>query len=459
MIDKLFEIFEGKKVLILGFGKEGISTYRLISKSIPASQITIADQNEKLLETINLEIDKRCKLYLGNSYLDNLSDHDLVIKSPGISKKILSNKVDESKIISQTDLFLKLFSERIIGVTGTKGKSTTSSLIKHILSSHFDNIFLVGNIGIPPFDLVEKINKKSWIVFELSSHQLQDVLSSPHISILLNLFEEHLDHYADLKEYHLAKINIAKYQKANDWLIVNEDDPIIQVLIDKYPAISRKLYFSIKNDLGIGAFIDKSGVIKYRHSESESTFDISKRSSLAGDHNLNNILAAICACKLLNVPDSTISTAIDNFKGLKHRMEYLGQFSGIHVYNDSIATIPEATISAVNTLKKVDTLIIGGLDRGIDYSALIDFLPVSKVNNLIFTGDAGIRIMKDLENTGKLKSQKLFLIHHFNELGEIIKNNTLRDHICLLSPAASSYDMFRNFEDRGEAFKKIAENL
>ncbi|MCD4666097.1 MAG: hypothetical protein K8R68_12570, partial [Bacteroidales bacterium] len=146
MIGKLVEILKNKKVLILGFGKEGISTYRLISKYIPASQIAIADQNENLVETANLEIDPDVKSYLGKAYLEKLNEYDLVIKAPGISKKILKNKADENKIISQTDLFLKLFSNQVIGITGTKGKSTTASLIKHILSTHSKNIVLVGNI-------------------------------------------------------------------------------------------------------------------------------------------------------------------------------------------------------------------------------------------------------------------------------------------------------------------------
>jgi len=459
MIGNLIEILKDKKVLILGFGKEGISSYRLIIKHIPACQISVADQNDGLLETINLDIDKRCKLYLGDSYLDNLDEYDLILRSPGIPKKILKDRIDKNKIISQTDLFLKLFADRIIGVTGTKGKSTTASLVKHILSSHFEDVVLVGNIGIPPFDLVENINNKTRIVFELSSHQLQDVTCSPHIAILLNLFEEHLDHYADLNEYHLAKINIAKYQKANDWLILNDDDPIIKEIINKYIPVSQMLSYSLINKINNGAFYDKSGCVKFRQADKENTFNISNRSSLAGDHNLYNMMAALCVSKILEVPDAKITAALNNFTGLRHRMEYLGKFRGIHFYNDSIATIPEATISAIKTLKKVNTLILGGKDRGIDYGDLIAYLPDSGVNNLIFTGEAGNRMMNELKSRGKLKDQKLFFINDYNELPEIIRNNTLPDHVCLLSPAASSYDMFSNFEERGDVFKKIAENL
>ena len=455
MINDLVEILRNMQVLILGYGKEGKSTYHLIIKYISASQIAIADQNKSLVP----DVDPGVELYLGESYLENLNDFNLIIKAPGIPKKILQDRVDEKKIISQTDLFLRIFSDQIIGVTGTKGKSTTASLIKHILSTYSKNVVLVGNIGVPPFDLVNSIDEDTRIVFELSSHQLQDVTSSPHIAILLNLFEEHLDHYDNLRSYHLAKLNITKFQNENDWLILNDDDPKINELLRLDKPKSNLLPYSLKHSINAGAFLEKNGLVKFKQQRIESTFDVSQRASLVGDHNLMNIMAAINACKVLNIPDASILEAINNFSGLPHRMEYLGKFKGIHFYNDSIATIPEATISAVKTLKKVDTLILGGKDRGIDYQILSDYLPDSGVNNLVFMGDAGKRIMDDLKNSSKLKKQKIFFINSFNELPKIIKENTLPEYICLLSPAASSYDMFSNFEERGDVFKKIAENL
>lgn len=455
MIDDLIKILEHKKVLILGFGKEGFSSYQLIRKYIPASQIAIADQNKSLF----LDVDPGVELYLGESYLDNINEFDLIIKAPGIPKKILQNRVDESGVISQTNLFLRIFSDQIIGVTGTKGKSTTASLIKHILSAHSKNVVFVGNIGVPPFDLVNSIDEDTWIVFELSSHQLQDVTYSPHIAILLNLFEEHLDHYDNLQAYHLAKLNITKFQNDNDWLILNDDDPKINELLIVNKSNSKILPYSLLNSFDEGAFVEKDGLIKFIKEGEESIFDVSKRISLDGVHNLMNIMAAISACKILDLPDATILDAINNCSGLPHRLEYLGKFKSIHFYNDSIATIPEATISAIKTLKKVDTLILGGMDRGIDYRILIDYLPDSGVNNLVFIGEAGKRIMDNLKREGKFINKKLFFIKNFNELPKIIKENTLPEYICLLSPAASSYDMFSNFEERGDVFKKIAENL
>ncbi|MEZ5195285.1 MAG: cyanophycin synthetase [Bacteroidales bacterium] len=172
-----------------------------------------------------------------------------------------------------------------------------------------------------------------------------------------------------------------------------------------------------------------------------------------------NIMAAVCVTKILQVPDHLIESVVNRFKGLPHRLEYVGKFKGIHFYNDSIATIPEATMHAVRVLKNVDTLILGGVDRGIDYQLLIDFLPGSGITNLILYGKAGERISEGLTKSGIPTDKKIFIISQFDELPAIIRTHTLTDHVCLLSPAAASYDLFKNFEERGDAFKKIAENL
>ena len=191
----------------------------------------------------------------------------------------------------------------------------------------------------------------------------------------------------------------------------------------------------------------------------QSKFNFQERKYLPGEHNLMNIMAAICVSKVLEIPDDLIDKSVHSFKGLRHRMEYVGRFKGIDFYNDSISTIPQSTIQAVRSLKRVDTLILGGKDRGIDYRPLIDFLPDSGVKNLIFTGEAGKRIQNGLLENKTTINQNYFFIHNFNEISDIVRNNSAPGFICLLSPAAASYDIFRNFEERGEVFKKIAENL
>ncbi len=449
---------QNKKILILGFGREGRSSLEFLKRYFPDNKIAVADSNAAVRKGIDEELRKETVFYLGHSYLKNIGNYDLIIKSPGISSSLLKGKVPDNKITSQTDLFLTLFRGQTIGITGTKGKSTTSSLISHILSHRSDNVIFVGNIGIPPFDLADKINDKTKIVFELSSHQLENITVSPHISVLLNLFEEHLDHYAGVEEYHSAKLNIMRFQKENDYFVYNADDPVIESYLENENGFGKQFPYSSEKVLKNGIF-SRNGKVICQDGINISEFDFTGRQALPGKHNLMNIMASVAVAKILGIEDDIIRQSVSEFKGLPHRLEYIGEFKGIHFYNDSIATIPEATIGAVKTLKNVDTLILGGKDRGIDYEVLIDFIIGSELRNVIFIGNAGKRIYKGIVMRNRKIKPELFIIDKFDEISEIIKRNTNRGEICLLSPAASSYDMFGSFEERGEAFKKIAKNL
>jgi len=456
MSDNFKEIFKNKRIAILGFGKEGQSSFRFIKQFIPLKQIIIADRREgiaQLLDSVELN---ELSLTLGEHYLEKLENVDLVIKSPGITKEKVLEYFPPEKITSQADLFIRFYADQIIGVTGTKGKSTTSSLVHHIFEHAGRKSILLGNIGKPPFDYIQNISNDTHIVYELSSHQLDDVRYSPHIAIILNLFEEHLDHYGSFENYKNAKYNISKFQQKNDWLIINRDDPILEKKFSD--VLSNKLFFSKDLNTEQGAFTSDSGNIQINFEENTFSYNFSKRIALPGSHNLKNISAAVLASKIAGVEDKAISEAVNSFSGLEHRLEYVGLYKGVHFYNDSIATIPEATIEAIKTLKTVSSLILGGKDRGIDYHGLIDFLPDSAVRNIILLGDAGTRIYNGLKMKGKFDGN-MFLIKDFDEIKNLVLKNTPSGTICLLSPAASSYDMFNNFEERGNAFKKIAGNL
>lgn len=456
MSDNINDILENKKIAILGFGMEGKSTFNFIKKMIPLSQIIIADRSEDIQKYLSPDELEMLNLSLGEKYLENLENVDLVIKSPGITKERVLEYFPIEKVTSQADLFIRFYADQIIGVTGTKGKSTTSSLIHHIFEVVGRKSILLGNIGKPPFDYIQKITEDTHIVYELSSHQLDDVHYSPHIAIILNLFEEHLDHYGTFEKYKNAKYNISRFQKPNNWLIINGDDPTLK---SKYEnLVSNKLFFSDHLESVNGAFILDSEDIQLNFEETILSYDFNERIALPGKHNLKNIMAALLAVKISGVEDKAIVKSVNSFKGLEHRLENVGLFKGIHFYNDSIATIPEATIEAVKTLKTVDTLILGGKDRGIDYQVLIDFLTESRVQNILFLGEAGKRICNGIKTQGRFKGN-MFLIKSFDEIKELVLKNTPSGTICLLSPAASSYDMFSNFEERGNAFKKIAGNL
>ena len=254
------------------------------------------------------------------------------------------------------------------------------------------------------------------------------------------------------------KFRIAGFQGKEDWLILNGDDAGLRQFASQLSPIPRILPFSAKQLQGDGIYKLADETVRFRLKNAISDMDMNERIALKGEHNLKNIMAALGAAKILKIPDATILNAILKFKGLEHRMEYVGNFGGIEFYNDSIATIPEATIAALETLQNVDTLILGGKDRGIDYTGLIHYLPGTSIRNFILTGKAGERILEGLEpllNSG----QNTFTIAKFDELAKIIRDKTAPGKICLLSPAASSYDQFRNFEERGNLFKKIAQSI
>jgi UDP-N-acetylmuramoylalanine--D-glutamate ligase len=453
MFDLIRRELNNKKVLLLGFGREGQSSYRLIRSLLPQLHITIADEDKLVCENEILKNDHLVDFILGDDYLAGLNSFERVMKSPGISLKDISYPIDLSSITSQTDLFLSRYSPQIIGVTGTKGKSTTASLIHHILKIAEKESLLMGNIGRPAFDFIDEIGKETNLVYELSSHQLEYIRRSPHIGVLLNLYQEHLDAYRSFHDYQVAKMNIAKYQVQGDYFIFNNDDERVNQFIS-IMDIPSKLPFSLQTTLAEGCYVQDGKIISSSGGKKEVIFDLGLKVKLKGEHNLMNIMAAASVCRHLGIDNEIIAEGITSFRGLEHRIEYVGEFNGIHFYNDSIATIPEACIEAVKALGKVDTLILGGFDRGIVYSGLARFLSTSGIRNLIFTGEAGRRILHEIRDI-KSPGQTLFLISRFDEFIDIAFNMTRKGCICLLSPAAASYDEFQNFEMRGKRFKEL----
>jgi UDP-N-acetylmuramoylalanine--D-glutamate ligase len=456
-MDVLLSFLKDKKIVILGYGREGRSTCEFIRKHLPGQEFTIADTDDTLPGRFGSP-DPMVRLVTGPRYLEGLGGCDLVIKSPGIPLSLLKGRIPYERITSQTDLFFMMHASSVVGITGTKGKSTTSTLVYEILRRHHENTLLIGNIGIPPFSCLEQIGPGTLIVFELSSHQLEKVNRSPHVSLLLNLYEEHLDHYGTVEPYYEAKMNIARYQGREDYLVYNLDHEEVRERVGRSGITSRRFGFSLNRPVENGAGILGEEIVYFLEGRQVSRFVVNNRLYLPGEHNLQNIMAAITATKILGVPDEVITGAVRTFRGLPHRLEYIGMHGGMHFYNDSIATIPQATMHAVTTLKYVDTLILGGKDRGIDYSGLISFLAARNIRNILFSGDAGRRLYDGFKKL-KPANSSIFLISDYGEIPAIIKAHTSPGGICLLSPAAPSYDQFRNYEERGEVFKRLVQSL
>ncbi len=452
-LKQLLERIENKKVIILGFGKEGVSTYRFIRRHFPKMKLVVADGNENL-KVDEFADDKHVKFIIGKGYDRNLNQYDLIFKSPGISFNMLDYYIENEKISSQTNLFLEYFHEQVIGITGTKGKSTTASLIYHILSHSRENVFLAGNIGTPFFDIVEQLTPESIVVAELSAHQLEFTHHSPDYAVLLNIYQEHLDHFNSFNNYQNAKTNVFKFQHAGNFLVYNGDDEHIPGWVKGNKPESDTCVFGTQVHPGLHARCRNHLIRFMNDGEIVDEYDLIDYKNLPGTHNYFNIMAAIAICRRLKIPHQDIMAALLTFKGLPHRIEYVGEFKGIGFYNDSISTIPESAIAAVKALRGVETLILGGFDRGIDYQVLIDFLKENPIQNIAFTGPAGHRMLEMCREQNALP-QNFIETDDYEAIVRFCYEKTPVGGTALLSPAAASYNQFKNFEERGNTFKQL----
>ena len=424
--------FEDKKIVIWGFAREGKSTWKLIRRLCPDMRIAVAEGRKRDLDEIR-SMDPLLDVYYDDEV--DLNDFDMILKSPGI---VVPTGIDHNKVTEETDLFLKHYGDRTIGITGTKGKSTTTSLAYSLLKEGF-NVRLVGNIGIPCFDAVDDMENGAVACFELSCHQLEYARHSPHIAVFLNLYEEHLDHYGTFANYALAKANILKYQKAGDAAIVHPD------LIGYVSPAVKDIY-------RIGEDVFSEGTVLHALGHTVNA-DVCR---LIGDHNYQNLAVAYACAKIMGLGDEDALKGIAAFTPLPHRLEDLGEYNGIRYVNDSISTIGQSCAQAIRTLKDVDTVLVGGMDRGIDYSGFEEFLAKDTDVHVIFMYEAGHRIHEEMKEKGLVR-EGLHEVADLNEAVHLARTLTREHHICLLSPAASSYDHFKNFEERGDRFRALAQ--
>ena len=417
-----------KKILILGFGREGKDALCFLRKIFPEKIFGIADKSEKIKIT-----DKKTRLYLGKNYLKCLKKYDTVIKSPGIPFTALP-KSALKKIITQTEIFFDNCPGKIIGVTGTKGKSTTSSLIYKILKKGGIKAHLLGNIGKPALNLLFSATSKDVYVYEMSSFQLANLRKSPYVAVFLNIYPEHLDYHRNLKEYVKAKANITKYQKEKDFLIYNPENKLVKKIAGKSKAIK----------VPIKSF-PKSYLKK-------------KEIPLKGKFNLQNMAAAIETVKIFGIPKKKIIEGLKNFKPLAHRLEYVGTYKGIKFYNDALSTIPETTIAALDSMEgKVETIFLGGFDRGLDFKNLVKRILKDKIKNLILFPTTGEKIWKEILNQVKKNFSKLpktFLVQNMKDAVKLAYRHTRKGRICLMSCASTSFSIFKDYKEKGNLFKK-----
>lgn len=449
MHNKIIEFLDGKKIAILGFGMEGKSTYNFIRRHLIDIPLTIIDKNN--ISEQNKELfsnDNNLSFVYGDDYLNNLDIYDVIIKSPGISFKDIDTSNIINKIYSQMELLLMANRKNVIGITGTKGKSTTTTLIYNVLKNQGVDVHLAGNIGIPVLDEIENYKDTTTLVVEMSSHQLEFVNYSPHIGIVLNLYEDHLDHAGSVEHYHSIKMHMFDYQNEDDISIYCKDNDTL------YKRVIESNYKSNLYSVGLkdsDIYLDDNKIIY----NGEVIYIDDNNRKLPGSHNLKNIMIVMLIAKLYNLNLLKAKETIDSFTGLEHRLELVGTYNSIIYYNDTIATIPAATIEGIESLKIVDTLIFGGMDRGIDYSPLIKYLSTSNVSNLICMPTTGHKIGEVLKNE---TSKNIIFVNTLEEAVDMAKKVTEKNKICLLSPSAPSYEYFKNFQEKGNRYKELVRN-
>lgn len=444
MKNLLKKYIENKKIAILGFGREGKSTLKLCMEIGGYKSIDVLDLNE-----VTQELDPKITVVCGPGYQDSLNFYDIVIKSPGIVLK-QNIKNYTCNITSQTEIFFEKYKRQIIGITGTKGKSTTTTLIHHILKTSKYDTVLAGNIGIPAFDILDSITENSIIVFEMSSHMLEYMKVSPKIGALLNIHEEHLDHYGTMEKYVAAKKNIYKNQLVGDVCFVNKDIDVSSMAdIITVSAEDNRANVYIRGNIIYIESKDKS--FQY-------TIPV-KQINLIGEHNMFDIGMAYAILKCVGISDEEFTKGLISYNPLPHRLQYIGTIDGVKYYDDSISTICDTTIQALKSVENVQTVLIGGMDRGIDYDELIEFLADNSVSNIVLMYDTGKRIfneINELPNEVKHKFEsRLYLTQDLDEAVDIAKKYTTEGNCCVLSPAAASYGYFKNFEERGNKYTEL----
>lgn len=441
----------GESVLILGFGREGKSVLAWLHTHYPTLRIGIADKNVAP-EMMSGETIDGAVVYNGEGYLSHLSKYDTVIRSPGISPflpEIKSYVASGGYMTSATNIFFSKVNGITIGVTGTKGKSTTSSLIAHILGSVRDDVRLVGNIGRPMLDALDTATEKTVFVIELSSHQLYDCRYSPHIAVMLGIVSEHLDYYPDLVSYANAKANIIRFQTARDLVVYNPEHTILRSFMDT--AKSEKITYSVRDFPGAFTTI-RNGIAEVSINGVKTKVITMSDVPLLG--NQENTLAAITVAALMEMPAVAIASAVTPFKSLPHRLEFVGEFKGIRFYNDSLATIPQATIHALGALgTSGTTLIAGGYDRHLDFAELGAFLRSHAISTLILFPDTGKKIW-DAIGAVRQGSIRKYEVTGMEDAVRLAYQHTQPGAVCVLSPGSASYNLFRDYADRGDQFKR-----
>lgn len=460
------EELSSMRIGIIGFGQEGQSVARFLAKQNLAATVFDAKTEEELgVEKVREYANQGFVFQVGRAP-DNFSQVDVLFRSPGfprLSEALVRAEQQGVIITSQTKWFFDYCPCPIVGVTGTKGKGTTVTLIARILQQFrdkqpeasrniLDKIYVTGNIGkLDPLAILPELNSQDVVVFELSSFQLQDLHRSPHVGVCLMVTQEHLNHHKTVEEYREAKSTILAYQHKSD-IAVYSDDYIASQKIGAQGR-GKKYMFSRDHAVTNGVYAEGERVF-LKEMQVTGSIDVSKR-LLRGAHNLENICAAVAVCATFGVPIQVMEDAVVTFPGLEHRLEFVGEYGNVKFYNDSMATVPESSIVALQSFLEPKVLILGGSSKGSDFTLLGKAVASANIRGVILIGDEAASIDKAITTAGS-GSLVLRGATTMEDVFRQIKQITKAGDVVLLSPGCASFGMFKSYKDRGEQFKMLA---
>ncbi len=449
-----------RKVAIIGLGVSNIPLLDYLYEK--KANVAIFDEREynQLPKDVNEKISKYgFILHFGKNCLQYLKNFNVIFRSPSClpTKPELVEEANRGALVTtEVELLMKMCPAKIIGITGSDGKTTTTSLINSILQKAGYNTFLGGNIGTPLFTKLPEITPQDIVVLELSSFQLMGMEVSPQIGVITNITPNHLNIHKDYQEYIEAKKNIFKYQNEGEILVLNYDNEITRECVKE--AHGKVIFFSSKTKLDNGYIVDED-VIKECDDKVRKHILNTEDVILRGNHNYQNIATAIAATASL-VDIETAVKAIKKFKPVEHRIEFVEEVDGVKWYNDSASSSPSRTLSGINAFKEKIILIAGGYDKNLDYTPIAKPI-IDKVKTLILIGQTSGKIYeivkRELEKENK--NLDIYMCETLEETIPIAKKNASKGDVVLFSPASASFDMFKNFVDRGNKFKDLVRKL
>ncbi len=445
-----------KKVLVFGSGISGIGAVKLLEKH--GADVILYDGNDKLdPEKIREKLEEGCKaeIIFGSLPEEILAELDLAVLSPGVPTDLpIVNAMREKKvpIIGEVELAYQFGKGDILAITGTNGKTTTTTLLGQIMRDYQDDVFVVGNIGNPYTIAADEMTERSIAVAEMSSFQLETIADfRPNVSAILNYTPDHLNRHHTMEAYIKAKENIAKNQNENDICVLNYEDEIMRKFSENLKA--QVLFFSSQHKLEKGIYLENDNII-YKNPEEVLVCNVNELQIL-GIHNYENVMAAVCMAAAYGVPMESIQKTIKAFSGVEHRIEYVTEKKGVAYYNDSKGTNPDAAIKGIQAMNRKTVLIGGGYDKDSVYTEWIESFE-GKVKKLILIGATKEKIAADAEKCG---FHDYVFAETFEEAVLMAADLAESGEAVLLSPACASWGMFPNYEVRGEKFKEIVNSL